>query len=124
MSQLVVVDVQVLTDIITKAVRDGLQNHVKLLKELPDVPLPKDYNSLPPYKNHGEKSVASKEDETIFLTRSECAKLLRVSKTTLDNWRNLGYIPFSKLNSRVRFEKEVILKLAKEDLFKKFRERK
>ncbi len=122
------IDEQALIAIITKEISDGFEKTKKeLVKELLEVLRvqsvhTKNYPSDSTNES-GQQSVTLKNAPD-FLTRGEVADILRVSLTTLDKWRSEGQIPFSKINTRIRFDKAVIEALAKEDVHKKFRERK
>ena len=43
-----------------------------------------------------------------LLTYNEVSKWLRVSKVTLQSWKNKGILPFSRIGSRVYFKKSEV----------------
>ena len=47
------------------------------------------------------------EDE--FLTVSQVAKLLSISKVTVHHWKKVGKLPFHRFGTRIRFKKSEIL---------------
>lgn len=49
--------------------------------------------------------------ERRLLTLDEAADFLRVSRSTINNWRSLRKIPFIKINGCVRYERADLEKL-------------
>ena len=54
-----------------------------------------------------EKESASQLDE--YLTQGELAKLLKVSLSTINNWKLAGKLKFHKIGARVLFKREDVL---------------
>jgi len=50
-----------------------------------------------------------KEDDTL-LTRKDVAKLFSISLVTVNEWKRVGRIPYYRMNRRIYFKKEELLK--------------
>lgn len=59
-------------------------------------------------EEHLKKDIPTADDQEIFLTRQEAAKILRVSLVTLTDWMRRG-LPYHKQRRRVYFVKQEVL---------------
>ena len=55
----------------------------------------------------------NKQIDTIYLTRSETAKFLKISLPTLHNWTEDGILKAYKINTRVRYIKSEVEQMIK-----------
>lgn len=53
--------------------------------------------------------MSTQETDEIFITKKQCADLLKVSVPTIDLWRARGIIPFYRIGARVLFKREEII---------------
>lgn len=51
----------------------------------------------------------SRTDLDDFITKKQCAQLLKISEPTVDNWRKRGILKSYKIGMRVLFKKDEVL---------------
>lgn len=59
--------------------------------------------------NYNSPLLSNTELDELLLTKIQCARLLKISVATLDNWRAKGIIKSYKIGQRVLFKKEEVL---------------
>jgi hypothetical protein len=60
----------------------------------------------------------NKENDTIYNT-DELIRLLKVSRRTVQNWRDEGTIEFSQINGKIYYRMSSIAKMLDQNLIKK-----
>ena len=60
----------------------------------------------------------NKENDTIYNT-DELIRLLKVSRRTVQNWRDEGTIEFSQINGKIYYRMSAIAKMLDQNLIKK-----
>lgn len=56
-----------------------------------------------------QQSQPAPEKETVFLTRKEATKLLKISLPTLHEWTKSGKIPSTRIGKSIRYNKQELL---------------